>query len=107
MTADRLREAAKVLRERAEAANRVQPITLPRLRDMTEPGHFHHTLLQVEVEYVQTMHPGVGLALADWLDAQGRHVGSYYCETQCEPDGCDETKAAVRLADLILGDRHE
>ena len=48
--------------------------------------------------------PGVGLALADWLDAQAKHIAMYYCATQCEPDGCDETKAALAVADLILGE---
>lgn len=60
MSADRLREAARVLRERAE------------------------------------MHPGVGLALADWLDAQA--------DTTCD---CGVDEFALDVADLILGCRQQ
>ena len=57
-----------------------------------------------DATYIASMHPGVGLALADWLDAQHRHVARHECEARCEyPDGCDQTRIAYRLADLILG----
>lgn len=122
MSAARLREAAKVLRERAEAATPGPWVTHPvgaradvrGLPENTSHDYRGNAVATAgdsefgacpakDAHYIATMHPGVGLALADWLEAQGTHVGSYYCETQCELDGCDETKTALRLADLILG----
>ena len=111
MSADHLREAAKVLRESAEAAT--QGAELDRYphgggrlaifaKDETRTlvADFYQ---EGDREFYAMMHPGVGLALADLLDAQAEHIAMYYCATQCEPDGCDETKAALTVADLILG----
>ena len=44
--------------------------------------------------YIATMHPGVGLALADWLDRVAEHSGRYAGVLVDD---------ALRLADLILG----
>ena len=72
--------------------------------------------------YIATMHPGVGLALADWLESTtcGFHCGDDgmrfpYC-SMCEDStfdhecpsrrACEHTEPmrhALRLADLILG----
>jgi hypothetical protein len=63
-----------------------------------EPAPFN------DAQWISTMHPGVGLALAEWLLAQAHHVASRDCEVHCEyPDGCDETKSALTVARLING----
>ena len=108
MTADRLRQAARVLRERAEAATPGPWLTHDEDGDpyIAPPatGALLITAHPLEVAranaaYIATMHPGVGLALADWLEAEGK---VYYT-----PDGVGSadpvTRAAHRLADLILG----
>jgi hypothetical protein len=42
--------------------------------------------------------------LADWLDAQHRHITGHDCEAHCEyPDGCQQTQIAYRMADVVLG----
>lgn len=46
-------------------------------------------------------------AEAALLGSIAYHVGTFDCEAHCEPDGCSTVREAVRLADLILGDRHE
>jgi hypothetical protein len=57
-------------------------------------GHFR---ARTDARYVATMHPGVGLALADWLDDDAE-----MCESLTLANlGPDE--AALRIADLILG----
>ena len=133
MSADRLREAARVLRERAEAATRgpwnweCYREDLPSLLGLAgTPGVYEWRQEVIEADhsgecgcrsacyltlgvdpadqtYIATMHPGVGLALADLLDVTARHVSSHDCEARCEyPDGCDMRKAAERIADLVL-----
>ena len=94
MSAQRLRDAAKVLRERAEAAT---------------PGPWHlfgmagvgakdfevvderrvvcdgceetvdrmGCYLREDATYIATMHPGVALALADWLDDQADRAAEH------------------------------
>ena len=108
MSTDRLTRAARVLRERAEAA----PGGPWRY---AEHGYYHTGPTEVRVMsnvrpepmlvgdydsysghaaiYAAMMHPGVALVLADWLDytakaanAKGRHISH-----------------AHRVADLILG----
>lgn len=84
---ERLREAARVLRERAEAAEAVIGTgwyTPSMLREMT---------VEAEVApFINAMHPGVGLALANWLDAQA--------DTTCD---CGVDEFALAVANLILG----
>lgn len=124
MSADRLREAARVLRERAEAATPGPWLAMEYDDNPGDEGvallgaaatvtgshmigYFHvgeQSQMEADGDYARTMHPGVGLALADWLDAQRRHVARHECEARCEyPDGCYQTRIAYRLADLILG----
>ena len=100
MSADRLREAAKVLREQAEAATpgpwrSVQGasgdlwwVELPNTADVALDLHGENAT------YIATMHPGVGLALADWLDDLADHDAS---------DLMPMERGALFLADLILG----
>lgn len=117
MSAERLREAAKVLRERAQAAtpgpwgviDEVDGIRAgqPVVVSATKSGdRYARRVVSVgqtrphvqpaipNVAYIATMHPGVGLALADWLDRVATHTGRY---TGVMVDD------ALRVADLILG----
>lgn len=100
MSAARLREAARVLRERAEAAT---PGPWEMFRD---PIGIHvesggERGLIADAVYIATMHPGVGLALADWLDTAANNA-----ERNGWMAGYTEAMrgtSAVRIADLILG----
>ena len=104
MSADLLRQAAKVLRERAEAATSGpwrwdqyrddlpylvgrggDPATYAYDTEVIEANHAGQCgcrsacYLGLEVahadrDYIATMHPGVGLALADWLDIAARRL---------------------------------
>jgi len=98
MSADRLRAAAKVLRERTMLA-----ALGPWTAEIHEDGrawigqHRNEHMLAAHghprtAEYIVTMHPGVGLALADWLDDAAR-----------EAEEVGENHHAARVADLILG----
>lgn len=117
MSAQRLRDAAKVLRERAEAADILadrEPWAV--WPDLTEDGYVyvgnaggvipegqisvdgeHNAVAKVYTpelaDLIRTMHPGVALALADWLDDTATEVAS----------GATYSQDALRLADLILG----
>ena len=112
MTADRLREAARVLREDATAATHGAPgpwrtwITSDRKWTIVD-SNSHGTLAPARcvdddvATYIATMHPGVGLALADWLDTAANNA-----ERNGWMAGYTEAMrgtSAVRIADLILG----
>ena len=115
MSADILRRAAAVLRERAEAAT---PGPWEAMEHDSNPGDegvcllgaaatvtgshmigYFHVLSQAEQEangaYAATMHPGVGLAIADWLQLEADRLG--WLENHATPQ-------AVVLARLILWD---
>lgn len=106
MSADRLREAARVLRERAEAATpgpwcdeysgRTGPVVMDAesrnaLDHVAKCSHFRG---RIDAAYIATMHPGVGLALADWLDYAAATLPACDCQWPHEP---------FAVADLILG----
>lgn len=65
----------------------------------TDPFNYQDTLdeeyaeeqAEFDADYIATVHPGVALALADWLD-QTAHDEAWI-----------ETNRALRVADLILG----
>jgi hypothetical protein len=97
---DDLRSAAKVLRERAKAATRGPWVAhtdglvwAGRLGDPVSGS----TLVE-DAEYIATVHPAVGLALAQLLDEHADSV---------EEDGgqvvTSSVDQAVTLARLILG----
>lgn len=112
VSAQRLREAAKVLRERAEETTPGPWSTVAgasnvwRFPDQGTPtvvvsgngAHGHHVKL-TDAEYIATMHPDVGLALADALEqlADERDLFGHP-----GPKTIDNN-ALVRVADLILG----
>ena len=114
MSAEKLREAAKALRERAEAATGDEWEHFPdglvwRTDDV--PGDPTCAAAQVEdAAYIATMHPGVGLALADWLDdVAAGWVWDEDGEGGVWDDGMPMALSqsldwhAARIADLILG----
>lgn len=109
MSSDRLRAAAKTLRQRAEDATPGPWESAP-----VELGHYvSGTVYEVpdenceypqferyeDARYIATMHPGVALALVDWLDACGDFMADH---PGYRHDGEDY---AARVADLILGDQ--
>jgi hypothetical protein len=97
MSTDRLREAARVLRERAEtviARDHNPGHAIDNFVAYYEGRRTSSDALGIDAAYIATMHPGVGLALADWLDAQA--------DTTCD---CGVDEFALAVADLILGCR--
>ena len=118
MSAERLREAAKVLRQRAGAAT---PPADPQpggwmgssvdgttwlFGGPAEHGYRTTTIMHTDescdecygpdgddMDYIATMHPGVALALADWLDDTAGEVESY----------ATWSEHALAVADAILG----
>lgn len=110
MGADRLREAARVLREVAAGAEPgpwevrgggliARASSSPRFvwpPHATADGQYWEGQREhnrATATYIATMHPGVALALADWLDDTATEVAS----------GATYSQDALRLADLILG----
>lgn len=103
---ERLREAARVLRERSEAATPGPWESGPcagclgtdHAHDATPVvmgGRGRYIVAKVggpDAAYIATMHPVVGLALANWLDAQA--------DTTCD---CGVDEFALAVANLILG----
>ena len=98
MSADRLREAARVLRERAETVIARRDDNPGRAIDIFvhyyECRSTYSDALARDAAYIATMHPGVGLALADWLDDLADHGAS---------DLMPMERGAFAVADLILG----
>lgn len=110
MSAQKLRDAAKVLRERAGATEPgpwevrrggliARASTSPRLvwpPHASADGQYWEDERErndATATYIATVHPGVALALADWLDDTATEVAS----------GATYSQDALRLADLILG----
>jgi hypothetical protein len=87
MSADLLRQAATVLRERADAATPGPWTALPgagnvwRFPDEGSPSLIarggHEGPSPADAAYIATMHPGVGHALADWLDNEASIMGDH------------------------------
>jgi len=98
MSADRLREAARVLRERAETVIARRDDNPGRAIDIFvhyyECRSTYSDALARDAAYIATMHPGVGLALADWLDYAAATLPACDCQWPHEP---------FAVADLILG----
>lgn len=86
MSAAELRQAAQTLRERADHANaddtpwvaEVGAVGTAWINTPTE----HHAISMhgwpASARYIATMHPGVGLALAAWLDDEAEAVAAYH-----------------------------
>ena len=130
MSADRLREAAAVLRERAEAATPGpweadggeisqhwsrpepwQPVASGEVACMAYcyGGSARGIDRDEDAAYIAMMHPPVALALADWLDVAGADEWAHgpHCLTPCYD--CDDDpraphiRSALAVADAILG----
>jgi hypothetical protein len=118
MSADLLRQAATLLRERADAAppgpwhaewfGQEYVVLDPTGDSVIEStyvvsdngiaGYRREDCGHVE-DYIATMHPGVGHALADWLDVNAREWGDD------ETDWTDPLLAApVAVARAVLGE---
>jgi len=110
VSAAELRQAATLLRERAEGATTGDGATLSRewVSDLTYMSRRYEVYARDEgtviaanldrwsSDYIATMHPGVGLALADWLEVHARNLdGGLMIESGASP--------AVQLARLING----
>jgi hypothetical protein len=106
VSADLLRKAAEILRERAKAATQ---------GEWKADGAEVHALFRglgyylavieddetrpVDAAYIATMHPAVGLALADWLDDEAGR-----CDLAREhAEDARTYDAAERIARLIVG----
>lgn len=127
MSADRLREAARVLRERAEAAPG-GPWRYAEHGDYTGPTEVrvmsnvrpepmligdYDSYSGLAAAHAAMMHPGVALVLADWLDVIAvswidPHADLGF-DTHVDVDGLalefheSTDKNALHIADLILG----
>ncbi|MFK5691322.1 hypothetical protein ACI3EY_16815 [Ornithinimicrobium sp. LYQ92] len=88
-SARRLRDAAKVLRKGAEKAT-CGPWRVVGALVGSPIGDVTYYADDSDAVYIATMHPGVGLALADWLD-----------DEYMQQNG--PTEHAITIADLILG----
>lgn len=91
MSSDRLREAARVLRDHIEGLTTDETRwddAFPVSRVYADKSTYERLIV----------HPGVGLALADWLDDEAGRI-------ELADNGWDARpyEAALRLADLILG----
>lgn len=113
-TPDRLREAARVLRERAEAAT-PGPWTFkdPFISASTPDGEdcvvtaaddgagaMGGIVYVPDGRYIATMHPGVTLAVAEWLDLVAEVFPGSGSQTW---DELAEAFPFLRVADAILG----
>ena len=88
MSAETLRRAASLMRERAEAASpspwvdTVWPKEIPGVYSQAiedtrgfDP-EIARTLDKPDAEHIASWHPAVALAVADWLDVTARDVGT-------------------------------
>ena len=136
VSADTLRRAAAVLRERAEAAtpgpwegyyddssrpfwgvNTYRTGDQVAMHDLDDCYEERHGVGGSDAYYIATMHPGVGLALADWLSfVEQRHGPAFLdrdekpscnyvgCYENAEEYPCEDAQAAIAVARLILGE---
>ncbi|HEY9494614.1 MAG TPA: hypothetical protein VIR15_07160 [Intrasporangium sp.] len=113
MTADTLRRAAEVLRALSNGstegpwlvghevdgayAERRTVVRAQGLRVVTvgQTRQHHHREAEANVAFIATMHPGVGLALADWLQLEADRLG--WLENYATPQ-------ALTVARAILGE---
>lgn len=102
--AETLREAAKALRDRAEEAPPGPwDHVVGASGDTAWVERRHTETIAVSANaaasaYIATMHPGVALALADWLDAEAQDQSHDPAEHDGSPSGY-----ALRVAETVLG----
>ena len=90
MSADRFREAAELLRERAE---NIDPSAGWSFSDGGARDDGTRPADSALIEFITMMHPTVAVALADWLDLAADDHDA----------GCPSDCPATRVADAILG----
>lgn len=109
MSADELRQAAATLRERADHANAddvpwIAEVGAVGTAWINSPGEHHAISMHgwpAAARYIATVHPGVGLALADWLDTE---AGVFEYERDYRGVvAIRDDHAVMRLARLING----
>lgn len=109
MSAQELRQAAVLMRERAEVAT---------------PGPWAATIYGVFGEvgkrvapwdehsgqpdmdnrlHIASWDPAVTVLVADWLDVTAVHIENHDCEAHCESRGCGLVLSALTLARAYLG----
>lgn len=117
MSADRLREAAKVLRSLAEVGDaRNYPLPWSYADEDVEgfisfrvecrDGDVVENVDELQARWFTTMHPGVGLALADWLDAFAlidEHNAKWWVVASRGFIDTPGMSKALAVADAILG----
>lgn len=111
MSAELLRRAAALMRERAEA-NYVTPSPWG-FAGVDGHGfavhHGEHDTVALyanlpDAKHIASWHPAVALAVANLLDSLAEHVESHDCEAHCEPFGCQPVLEATELARAYLGE---
>lgn len=123
MSADLLRRAAALMRERAEAATTHTPWQLLPLDDDYAPPwtvasthpEGERTYVCQEArhagEHIASWHPAVALAVADWLDEAADHLAvedgdddglGYVCPTAIEGLECSVLGQALAVAHAYL-----
>lgn len=101
VSAEKLRQAATLLRKRANAATAPESMhpwgdkDLPSLPPERHPSELRGYLGGTWGEYYATLHPGVGYLIADWLDDAAMWMSI--------PRSVNHDGKAVEIADLILG----
>lgn len=102
MSADLLRRAASLMRERAEAVEAPggDDITMP-WAEAYGPSTQMNGLERVEATHIASWHPDVALAVADWLDDEADEIPPGNVETKWGPI---EKAPAVRVARFYLGE---
>ena len=99
-----LRTAASVLRENAEGAT-PGPWTSAWLAVRTVSDQYPVLASEhnrdSDLTYAAMMDPEVGAAVAAWFDATAEHIECHECEARCPTEGCDQSNAALKVADLI------
>lgn len=109
MSAEYLRETARMMRGRAQDATS-GPWSRAGVEGMGFAVHRgeHDTVALhasgPDARHIAAWHPGVALAVADWLDVTAGHLASHDCEAHCEPEGCPESHAAHAVARAWRGD---
>lgn len=107
MSVNKLRQAARVLQERAEEATpgpwevagpyESGTVYLHNHEEATEVARFDAPWETGNIDFISLWSPGVAQALADWLDAVGKAThGTSRGDVPFEDD-------ALAVADLILG----
>jgi hypothetical protein len=111
---DELRTAAEKLRADAEAAHRASPAPwtvtdehVVRCADgmiVADRSSTDHPAERADLPYIATMHPGVGKALTELLDAAADMAGAYpemahdHDRPACDDYACDVMGRSIALA---------